>query len=190
MPTPKLPLSLSVCQLKITLKYTTPPVWRRVQVTGDITLGDLHYVVQTVMGWEDDHLHAFRVGRIEYAPVEGDRAVTETGASDEWEAQVGAVLPAVGRKLLYTYDFGDTWNHEIVRERVVAGEEGRRYPVCLAGARACPPEDCGGVYGYENLVAALADPTDPDYEYWRERVGDDYDPEAFDLEAINKRFRR
>jgi hypothetical protein len=177
-------------QLKITLKNTKPPIWRRIQVAGGITLGDLHHIVQAVMGWENDHLHVFRGGKTEYATRDGDQAVTSLGGRDEWETQVGEVLPAVGSKIVYEYDFGDGWVHDILLERIVPTEEGTPLPVCLAGTRACPPEDCGGPYRYANFVIAIRDPKHPDYHHWREWFDGDFDPEAFDLEAINNRLER
>lgn len=175
-------------QLKITLKHIKPPIWRRIQIVGDISLGDLHYIVQAVMGWENDHLHVFRVGKVEYATLEGDQAVTSMGVRDEWETEVRKVLPGVGRKILYEYDFGDSWKHDVVVERIILAEGGKQYPVCLAGARACPPEDCGGPYRYASFASAVCDPKHPDHRYWREWFDGDFDPEAFDLEAINQRL--
>lgn len=183
-----MPNAKQVHQLKLTLRHVKPPVWRRIQVASDTTLGDLHYLVQTAMGWENDHLHVFRVGRVEYATLDGDQAVTSFGVRDEWEAQVCEVLPSVGRKVEYEYDFGDGWRHDIVAEKILPVEDGKRYPVCLSGAGACPPEDCGGPYRYANLVLAISDPSHPDRRYWRGWIGGDFDPEAFDLEAINRRL--
>ena len=188
MPRPRLLKSQDIYQLKIALKHIKPPIWRRIQVADDTTLGDLHYIVQAVMGWENDHLHVFQVGKIEYATVDGDQAVTSIEVKDEWEAQVGKVPLAVGSKILYEYDFGDGWKHDIVVERIISAEEGKHCPVCLAGARACPPEDCGGPYRYANFVIAIRDPKHPDYHDWREWFDGGFDPEAFDLEAINKRL--
>lgn len=178
----------AIYQLKITLKYTAPPVWRRVQVADDTTLGHLHSIIQAAMGWGNDHLHAFRVGKAEYATTEGDMAVIGLTVRDEWEADVRAVLPKVGSKMLYIYDFGDSWKHEIRLEKILPPEEGKQIPICLAGARACPPEDCGGPSGYASLVAASSDPRHPDRRYWREWLGGNFDPEALDLEAVNRRL--
>jgi hypothetical protein len=180
--------SQRIYQLKIALNHIKPPIWRRIQVASDTSLGDLHCIVQAVMGWENDHLHVFRVGRVEYATLEGDQAVTSFGVIDEWEVQVGKVLRTERSKLVYEYDFGDGWQHDIVVERITPVEEGKQYPVCLAGARACPPEDCGGPYRYASFVHAIRDPKHPDYHDWRECFDADFDPEAFNLEAINKRL--
>jgi hypothetical protein len=177
-----------IYQLNIILKHIAPPIWRRIQVAGDTTLGDLHCIVQAVMGWENDHLHVFQVGKVEYATLDGDQAVTSLSARDEWEAQVGKVLPAVGSKAQYEYDFGDSWEHDIVVEKILPAEEGKRLPVCLAGARACPPEDCGGPYSYASFASAIRDPKHPEYRIWREWFDRDFNPEAFDLDAINKRL--
>lgn len=107
----------AIYRLKITLRYTTPPVWRRVQVADDTALGDLHDIIQAAMGWENDHLHASRAGKAEYATTEGDRAVIGLTVRDEWEADMRAVLPKVGSKMLYLYEFGDRVSAARVRSR-------------------------------------------------------------------------
>ena len=182
--------SQGIYQLKITLKHIAPPIWRRIQVAGDTILGDLHFNLQAGMGWENDHLHVFRVGKAEYATLDGDQAVTSLRARAEWEVQLSKVLRTERSKLVYEYDFGDGWQHDIVVEKILPAEEGRRYPVCLAGAGACPPEDCGGPYRYASFVRAIRDPKHPDHRVWREWFDGDFDPEAFDLDAINKRLSR
>ena len=177
----------TIHQLKITLRYVRPPVWRRVLVPSEMRLSDLHDVIQIAMGWEDSHLHQFEVGETYYAlpdPEEDD--FWGSRSEDEAKVKLRDVAPRGKDKLRYDYDFGDGWEHSIVVEKVLPREKGRRYPVCLAGRRACPPEDCDGSHGYGNLLEALQDPKHPDHEDLTEWIGGEFDPEAFDLEAVNE----
>ena len=177
----------SICQLKISLKWLKPPIWRRVLVPADISLAKLHQVTQTVMGWEDHHLHQFRVGEKTY----GGPALTEDDfydppVEDENKARLGEIATEEGDKFLYEYDFGDNWEHEVLVEKIITPDPELRYPICLTGKRACPPEDCGGPPGYEDMLEVLADPANPEYQEILEWLGDAlFDPEAFDLEEIN-----
>lgn len=176
----------SVHQLRITLGDSDPPIWRRVRVRGDITLAELHDVIQSVMPWNDSHLHRFDVGGAGYGP--GGLGL---GLRDEEAARLRRVAPGEGDVIEYEYDFGDGWEHEIVVEAVVEPEPGERYPVCLAGERAAPPDDSGGVFGYMQMLEALSDPEHPsyaDYADWLDAVAPDFDPEAFDLAAANRRL--
>ena len=176
----------SVHQLKITLLGLEPPIWRRVAVPSDFTLGDLHHVIQFAMGWEHSHMHDFRIGKVTY----GDpQMLVEGDDQDEWDAPLALVVPRARRKFRYLYDFGDSWEHEIQVESVGAPDPDTRYPVVLAGERACPPEDCGGVWGYADLLDILADPNHPEYEERLEWVEEPIDPEAFDLKNVNKSLR-
>lgn len=170
-----------VFQLKVTLKYIRPPIWRRIQVRGGITLDQLHLILQPVMGWQGYHLHLFEVDGIHYGEpdpgwdVENEQRITLDRAVSE-----------PGDKFIYKYDMGDGWEHEILVEKVLAPEPGVHYPVCLKGKRACPPEDCGGPWGYAEFLNAISDPKHPDHKDMLEWVGDEFDPEEFDLEAVNR----
>lgn len=171
-----------IYQLKITLKAVRPPIWRRVLVPSNVTLARLHRIIQNVMGWWNYHLYAFTIDGEEYSEGEGD---------------VGfGFLKATGRRLFeldlqprrrftYQYDFGDDWQHEILVERVLRSEPSEHYPVCVGGARACPPEDCGGPWGYVELLEILADPAHEEYEERSEWLGRPFDPERFDVETAN-----
>jgi hypothetical protein len=172
----------TVYQIKVALVGTDPPVWRRLSVPADISLEDLHHVIQTAMGWGDEHLHLFDIqGRRYGAPAHG---VERT--SDEGRTRLSRVADA-GEAFSYEYDFGDSWVHEVLVEK--ASQVGVAGVRCLDGARACPPEDCGGVRGYHEYLKILSDPNHPEHTPERlEWLGGDYDPEAFDLEQINKRF--
>jgi hypothetical protein len=138
------------------------------------------------MGWEDDHLHEFVIDKQRYG-------VPERGFSDNLKNERNTVLEKVVRprgKLIYEYDFGDSWLHTLKIEKILPAEKNQRYPVCLAGACACPPEDCGGPNGYANLLEAINDPAHEDHQDLLDWIGDDFDAAAFDLDKINKILRR
>jgi hypothetical protein len=173
-----------VYQLKITLKDIRPPIWRRVQVQ-DCSLGKLHEIVQTCMGWGDCHLHAFEIGGEQYGPPDPDGMMEY---ADERKLKLSRVVNAGLTKFTYTYDFGDNWEHTIQVEKTLPAEPGVRYPRCVAGKRACPPEDCGGPWGYGDFLEAIENPKHPEHEDRLEWVGSEFDPEAFDIDAVNERL--
>ncbi len=178
----------SVLQIKISLlRVTKPPVWRLLLVPADIRLDRLHGVIQVALGWEDYHMHAFSDGSCEYGLAE-----PELGHRDERKVTLGRLLKRKGERIRYAYDFGDDWEHEIVLEGVLAAEPGVRYPVCLAGKGACPPEDCGGVWGYQDLREALADSAHERHEEMLEWLGLQtaarFDPARFDADEVNRRL--
>jgi len=179
----------AVYQLKVTLKHIRPPIWRRVLVPAEMSLADLHDVIQMAMGWCDGHLHAFRAGGREYSlpdPINDD--LFGAPEIDERSAVLRAVARHEKDKLTYEYDFGDGWEHEVVVEKILPREQGKDYPVCVTGRRACPPEDCGGPWGYGAFLEAIANPHHPDHKEMTEWIGDDFDPGAFDLQAVNERL--
>ena len=180
---------LAIYQLKVTLNYSDPPIWRRLQVESHITLARLHYILQLVMGWDNDHLHEYRIRGTRFREQSSDRNAFGTPTEDENRFRLEQVISRAGAKFEYEYDFGDCWEHEILVEEILPPEEGVRYPVCLAGARACPPEDCGGIGGYANLLQAINDPKHPEHEDQLEWLGEGFDPEEFDPEKINARLR-
>ncbi len=164
--------------LHIALEDIEPPIWRRLLVPADITLKRLHTVIQRAMGWQDQHLYEFQIaaGRKRHLKVATSR-------------QLWQVVDA-GSAFSYVYDFGDGWEHHVLVEAVSPSEPGVVYPRCLAGERACPPEDCGGVPGYADILDAIRDPDRPDAAELLEWVGEDFDPEAFDLDATNLALTR
>lgn len=186
----KLSAETQIAQLKITLKHLKPPVWRQVQVPSSMTLENLHWVVQLALGWENSHMHHFKVGKTYYGTLYPDDFDGTTETKDERKVTVGEVLAKPKAKIEYEYDFGDSWEHEIVLEKVLLPEQGVKYPVCLDGKNACPPEDCGGVWGYANLLEVIDDPEHPDHEETMEWLGEEFDPEAFSVEAVNKALRK
>ncbi|HET9075552.1 MAG TPA: plasmid pRiA4b ORF-3 family protein [Acidimicrobiales bacterium] len=175
---------LTVHLLRITLLDVSPPVWRLVRVPSAVTLAVLHAIVQVSMGWEDRHLHEWRVGDAVYS---GDEEDWGEGAGDESAVLLGDLAPA-DSVLRYDYDFGDGWEH-LVEVVSVEPYDGTVPPVSVIdGARAAPPEDCGGPAGYEHLLDALADPDDPEHEELTELIGDRVDPDYFDRAAVNRRL--
>jgi pRiA4b ORF-3-like protein len=180
---PKIGAADGVVSLKVTLKGTKPPVWRRLLVPGSMTLGDLSEAILAAMGWIGGHLHAFDIDGRHY----GDRATTDDVA-DENRLSLNGVRKSGVRRFRYTYDFGDDWDHTVAIEKTEAPAAGQVYPACVAGARNCPPEDCGGVWGYAELLAILADPDHPEREERLEWVGDDFDPEEFNVPIADGRL--
>jgi len=175
-----------VYELKATLSEIAPPIWRRLRVPGACTLADLHRVLQIAFGWEDQHLHGFRMGRRSFSP-DPDPRFDRDEAEDE--TRLDALLREKS-KLRYEYDFGDSWVHAIVVERITPLEDSDvSHPACITGARCGPPEDCGGPWGYDDMVRAFADPEDPEHEETVEYLGTAFDPELFELDAINRRLK-
>ena len=180
---------LRLYELKLTLRYLEPTVWRRVQVPCDITLARLHDVIQVAMPWEDVHLHEFIIGRMHYGTPEPDAMGFGDPPVDEGTVRLNGVAKPKA-KFEYLYDFGDGWAHEVRIERELESARGKREAVCVAGENACPPDDCGGVPGYLSMLDILADKRHAEYGATREWLGDDFDPRHFDAEHANKRLRR
>jgi hypothetical protein len=172
-------------QIKISLKDIKPPIWRRILVSPEIKLDRLHDVLQIVMGWTNSHLHQFEtpLGFI----ADPSFGLEETKSSKKITLQ--SVLSRPKSHIRYEYDFGDGWEHQIQLEKVVELDD-PVLAVCLGGVRACPPEDCGGPWGYGNMLAILKDPKHPEYESMTEWIGPKFNPEFFDIKAINKRLAR
>lgn len=176
-------------QLHIELRGTKPKVWRRVLVPETITLAQLHLVIQATFGWIDGHLHEFDVGgeRIGVPDPEYD---THGEVRDERKARLASVLRENEVAALdYVYDFGDNWRHRIKVEKKLEPMPKEMLPLCIAGANATPPEDCGGVYGYYDFVAAVSDPSHPDHAHMTEWIGRPWDVKAFDIENANSWLR-
>ncbi|MHC4931419.1 MAG: plasmid pRiA4b ORF-3 family protein [Planctomycetota bacterium] len=170
-------------RLRVQLMEIEPAIFRVLVVDPNVTLGDLHAILQTAMGWKAYHMHEFRVRGVRYS--DSDWALENPAVLDEWEVTLKDVAGRKGVSLEYLYDFGDDWLHNITIEAVVP-VRARSTPFCEEGARSCPPEDCGGVFGYYELLDALEDPTHERHEEFREWIGDDYDPEEFDRSSVNR----
>ena len=172
-----------IYQIKVTLRYSKPPIWRRIQVPGDTRLDKLHLILQMVMGWQNYHLHQFIVGNVYYGEPHPDYGFE---MKDERKVKLHQLAPAEKSKFVYEYDFGDSWEHELLVEKIMPSEPDVTYPRCIKGKRACPPEDVGGVWGYDDFLAAIQDPDHPEHEDMLEWWGDKFDPDWFDLEEVNE----
>jgi len=177
----------TVYQLKVTVEGSDPPIWRRLLVPADVSLVTLHRIVQGAMGWNDSHLHQFILGDRRFS----DPRIDESGDlkfEDERKSFLSEVV-GVGETLQYQYDFGHGWVHEIVVEESQPPDRRLRHPACIGGARACPPDDVGGMAGYEELLVALAHPDHPQHDESHSRIGREFDPERFDVNAANQVLR-
>lgn len=174
----------AIYQIKVALLCSSPPIWRRLLVPSDITLSDLHYLVQRAMGWDNSHLHEFHCRGKRYGPTDPEQGGPDR--IDERKVRLNQLLVRAGAKVAYTYDFGDNWEHAVVLEKRLPLDPNMTYPECTGGARACPPEDCGGIGGFYDLLEAIRNPQHPRHEEILEWLGEDYDPEEFSIEAINQ----
>lgn len=176
-----------VAQIKVTLMDTDPPVWRRLLVPTALRLDRLDRVIQAAMGWTNSHLHMFIHPTGHYGIPDPDLPL-----HDERRAALRDLAGSEGDTFGYEYDLGDSWEHEVLLEKLIPAEPGGRYPACLAGARACPPEDCGGTPGYEQLIDTLADPNHPEHhdllQWLGIEKGADFDPARFDPADANRRL--
>lgn len=206
----KRPIPTQIHELKIVIKNSKPPIWRTVAVPSDIRLYDLHKVIQAAFGWENYHLHQFILNKKKPKPTNVELA--ELIRSENWEEfasrmtnqrffslpmfelediederkiRLSDLVPMPKQKLEYEYDFGDSWKHIIEVKKVEPPAGGVTYPICLDGKLACPPEDCGGVWGYYDILEAVKDPRHPQHEDLKEWLGKDFDPDYFDLARTN-----
>ena len=176
-----------IYQLKVTLIDSKPAIWRRVQVKKETTLLDLHNILQIVMGWDDAHLHEFRIGELRFGeavPEEDYDVVDESGVD------LSQVAPNDPITFKYLYDFGDGWEHDVAIDSGLDKERGVRYPTCTEGARACPPEDVGAMPGYEEFLKAIRNKRHPEHKEMVAWAGGHFEPEAFDLEGVNRKLSR
>jgi hypothetical protein len=188
----RIPTSERLYQFKITLKDIEPPIWRRIQVK-DCPLDKLHEQIQTAMGWKNSHLHKFMIDGVLYGDPQllCEGRENEVMPVDSLMTRLNEIIPADGKpfQFEYEYDFGDGWEHEILFEGYLCAKKGVRYPLCVEGERACPPEDVGGTTGYAEYLEALADPKHREHASYME-WGGPFDPEAFDPQAVTRRMRR
>ena len=185
--------SAPIYQLKVVLLGSEPPVWRRIQVPGDARLDWLHAILQVAIGWTNSHLHQFKVGgdcysdtRHHFAEYEGDPEILE-----ERKITLRQIAPRAHDAFGYEYDFGDSWEHEITVDEILPPDAAASTTaLCLGGARACPPEDCGGVWGYDNLLKILKNRKHPEHKSMKTWLGRAFDAEAFDVERTNRWLRK
>ncbi len=173
--------------MKISLEEIEPEIWRRIQ-TPDCSLDELHIIIQRCMGWDDDHMHAFEIRGRDYTVLEP--GIDRHAFRDSRRLRLSKLAQQGEHSFVYEYDFGDSWRHLIEIEDTLPAAENTRYPRCVDGGRACPPEDCGGTWGYYELFEALAHPDDEQYAERLEWLGDDFDPEKFSVEEVNRELVR
>jgi len=176
-----------IYQLKVTLKGVKPPIWRRILIYPDTLMPDVHKILQVTMGWNNCHLHQFTCGGILYAMP----------SPDEWDAlpsrdyrnvKISKLLQQEGAKMVYEYDFGDGWEHQILLEKILPPIDAGTIPICIAGKNACPPEDCGGVWRYMHLLEVIANPKHDEHKAIIAWVGRKFDPKYLNVDEINKRL--
>jgi hypothetical protein len=178
-----------VYQIKVGLRGAKPPIWRRLEVPADIGLAKLHRVIQIAFDWDDSHMHVFETPYGSFGAA--DR---ELGHRAEAPVTLEQIAPTAKSKVTYTYDFGDNWDHDIVVEKVLDRDAAAVYPRCTGGRKAAPPEDCGGLWGYAELVEVLTDPSHPEHEERLDWLGlksaSEFDPDHFDTEPVNQALSR
>lgn len=175
-----------IYQIKVVLKNTKPKIWRRLLVDADTQLDDLHRIIQTSMGWTNSHLHLFKVGKNEYAP---DEFEVEDCLSSR-KVKLNTILKKEKSKILYVYDLGDYWEHDIILEKIIKEGDAGQIPRCVKGKSSCPPEDCGGTFGYMELIQTISNPKHEDYESMMEWLDGEFDPDYFNVEEVNQSLKQ
>ncbi len=176
-----------VYQLRVAIKGISPPIWRKLLVGSSTTLHDLHLIIQAAFGWYNYHLYEFNIGSERYAnPEQMDDEFPDD--IDSRETKLAQLALREGSKFSYTYDYGDNWEHSILVQKVLPYDQSMSLPSCIGGKRNGPPEDCGGAYGYQNMLKVVSDPDDPEHESTMEWLGE-YDPEGFDLQSADDAVR-
>jgi len=177
----------STYQLKITLNGAKPPIWRRLLLTSDTKLNTLHLAIQISMGWKDSHLHQFMdSNQTFYGRPDPD--FDDIKLADESKFRLSQLLQTEKDGLLYEYDFGDGWQHKIILEKILPFDAQKKLPYCVTGKRACPPEDCGGIWGYTDLLEILANPEHEEYANMIDWLGGEFDPTYLNRREINQRL--
>jgi len=180
----------TIVTLKITLLRAKPPIWRRLEVPASYHFGELHVALNVAMGWLDSHLHQFDVGEREYSISDDDIWIDVDPPLPEESVTLTDLVRDGVKRFGYWYDFGDSWHHDVIIEQTGPAAEGVFYPRCVAGRRACPPEDCGGLWGFAEFQEAMADQRHPEHDELKEWYGGDFDPTAFSAEDISKQLRQ
>ena len=180
---------MNIYRIHVSLLDIKPPIWRRIELSSQTTLRQLHRILQIAMGWENSHLHEFLVGRHRYGVA--DPTYDEPGdVIAEGKVRLSEVLSTPGAQIHYVYDFGDYWQHAVMLEEIEPARLDIEYPRVLDGARSCPPEDCGGTGGYADLLDILTDPNHEDFQHMREWAGEKFSAEVLSLRDINLRLHR
>ncbi|MDD3012907.1 MAG: plasmid pRiA4b ORF-3 family protein [Candidatus Gastranaerophilales bacterium] len=190
-------MTKQVIELKIEIEGIKPKIWRTFQVEASTTFNKLHKIIQKVMGWEDYHMYDFKVGKTNIVDSRdediGFLSLMEEGPKEikANKAKLSDFIEKKSQKFSYMYDMGDSWEHILTVKKIFEAEDTENFPVVIDGERACPPEDCGGVWGYEEILEILKDPEHPEYEERIEEwLGEDFDPEYFNVDEVNKKFKK
>jgi len=178
----------TIYQLKVSLQGSKPPIWRRILVASNMNLADFHETLQITMGWTDCHLHQFISARKFYGVPDDDFGM-EMEIEDENLYKLSQLLKIEKDSLIYEYDFGDSWEHKVTLEKILSFDDSQTIPRCIKGKRACPPEDCGGIWGYHELLETICDPDNPEHEEMLEWLDGDFDSEYFTLREINQQLK-
>ncbi len=176
----------AVYQFKVSLVGITPPIWRRLLISNQVTLHKLHMAIQIMGGWWNYHLHLFEIAGTEYGYPDPDGELHHLSSA---RYKLNALPLTRGENFRYVYDFGDHWEHKVLLEDVLPPDQAPPHPVCLGGERGFPHEDSGGVYGYREKLKILRRPSHPEYEEMRTWFGPHFDPQGFDLEFVNRQLR-
>jgi len=180
-----------IYQVQIALKGSKPKIWRRLLIESDLRLSDFHIIIQVAMGWTNSHFHQFVKNGINFrVKYPDDDFWDEHEDVDYKKTKVSALLKKEKDKLVYEYDFGDSWDHDIILEKILPKDDNAFYPICLAGKMKCPPEDCGGISGFEDMLEILKDPSHEEYEEYIVWTGGGFDPKEFDKEALNETLKK
>lgn len=184
-------MTKKIFQIQIALEGSKPKIWRRVLIPSDLLLSDFHTIIQITMGWSNSHLHQFIKDDTFYTMKMNENSLWEDmDTVDYKKMKVSDLLKNEKEEIVYEYDFGDSWEHAITLEKILPVDDSVKYPICLTGKMKAPPEDCGGIWGYADMLEALEDPEHEEYEEYVEWLGDDFDPQYFDKNEINKLLRK
>ncbi len=176
----------TVLQFKITLKNSKPAIWRKFEIADHFTFYDLHLVIQNVMGWMNMHLYQFIY---EKHSIIGNPEMLEEEVADDKELKLSELFNAPKIKMIYEYDFGDGWEHQLLLEKIIKNAPAGHQPVCIFGEMNCPPEDCGGMPGFKDLLKVIKDQNHPEHEDMIEWIGEGYEADCFDLTVINDNLK-
>jgi hypothetical protein len=178
-----------IYQIQIALRGFKPKIWRRILIPSDLLLSDFHAIIQTTMGWTNSHMHQFVKGKTFYSVKLADDDMWDDMDSVDYakkKIRISDLLKKEKDKIMYEYDFGDGWQHDLILEKILAVDNTIKYPICLTGKMNCPPEDCGGIWGYSDILEILKQPDHEEYESFVEWLGDEFDPEYFDKDEITE----
>jgi len=175
---------VNIFQLKIALNYITPPIWRQVLVKSNTKLFDLHKIIQTTIGWTNSHLHQFIFNNYFYCNFNYEDDWDDNRQIDYSDIKLDELISKEKQQIIYEYNFNDGWEYTIEIEKVLPLDKNKKYPICLDGARHCPPEDCGGTGGYDDLLDIIKNPKHEEYDSMMEWLGWDFDPEYFNRNEI------